>query len=194
MKHRCSNVSVRSNVFVRTNPDLKNDKKFLSQIRGWEAIIKVLGRIAPNQDIRRAATKYLSKAQLAEVAWQSPCAICGAFPEGPVQSSSGVEVQFRCPRGTCRERGFTPRPILLEIDLIRNLTNAFGKTIPDILALALQSFEQTGSDNPSEEPLQPRVNCRRVVVLLTHSQYYFLTDADITSALRSFLERRNVIR
>jgi hypothetical protein len=194
MKPRSSNVTVRSNIFVRANSDPKNDKKFLSQIRGRVAILKVLRRIAPDEDIRRAATKYLSKVQLAEVAWQSPCAICGAFPEGPVQSSTRVEVQFRCPRGTCREGRFIPRPILLEIDLIRNLTDAFGKTIPEILTLALQSVEHTGSDNPSVEQTKPRVNCRRVVVLLTRSQYYFLTDGDVESTLRAFLESRNVIR
>jgi hypothetical protein len=188
-----SNVSVRSNVFIRANCDPLKDKEFLSQIRGREAIQKLLRRIVADQDTGRVARTYLSKTQLAEVAWQSPCAICGALPEGSVQGPNGLEVQFRCPRGSCRGGQLVPRAILLDIHLIRELTIKFGKTIPEILTLALQSFDQSAPDMSASERKNPSVNHRRVTVLLTRSHYHFLTDADIELALGIFLGSDHVI-
>jgi hypothetical protein len=188
-----SNVSIRSNVFVRVESDPANDKEFLSQVRGRESILKLLHRIAPDQDSRQAACKYLSKNQLAEVAWQAPCAICGAFPEGPVQGTNGLEIQFRCPRGTCSAGNLIPRTVLVDILLIRAITNKFGKTIPEILPSALQSASQVARSSFTPGPAHKNSNRRRVVVPLTRSQYHFLTDSDIESALDEFLETRDVI-
>jgi hypothetical protein len=193
MKHLHSNVSIRSNIFVRVSSDLANDKEFLWQVRGREAILKLLHRIASSQDTRQVARKYLSKNQLAQVAWQAPCALCGALPEGPVMGKSGLEIQFRCPRGTCPVGNLMRRTILLEIDLIRRLTNRFGKTVPEILPTALQQIDPLIDTMRSPEPARVNFTRRRVVVFLTRSQYYLLTDTDIESALNDFLETRDVV-
>jgi hypothetical protein len=193
MKTARSNVSVRSNVFVRVNLDPANDKEFLSQVRGREAILKLLHRIAPDQDIRQVALKYLSKNQLAEVAWQAPCATCGALPEGPVQGTKGLEIQFRCPRGTCPTGSVIPRTVLLDIHLIRGITTKFGKTIPEILPSALQTHEQISDRSLTPGSAHAHSNRRRIVVLLTRTQYHFLTDTDIESVLDEFLESGDVI-
>jgi hypothetical protein len=194
MKLLRSNISIRSNVFVRVSSDPVQDKEFLSQIRGREAILKLLHRIAPDQDSRQVARKYLSKNQLAEVAWQAPCAICGALPEGPVQRTTGLEIQFRCPRGTCPTGSLIPRTVLLDVHLIRRITDKFGMPIPKILPSALQEYDQTIPRISAPGAARADSNRRRVVVLLTRSEYHFLIDTDIESALEEFLERGNVIR
>jgi hypothetical protein len=193
MKTSHSNVSVRSNVFIRVSLDPAEDEKFLSQVRGRGAILKLLHRIAPDQDNRRAALKYLSKNQLAEVAWQAPCAICGALPEGPVTGTNALEIQFRCPRGTCPAGNVIPRAVLLDIHLIRGITEKFGKTLPEILPSALQMHDQMTQRSLTPGPTQAHANRRRVVVLLSRSQYHFLSDADIESALNELFESNNVI-
>ncbi len=85
MKLKTPNVSIRSNVFVRVSADLCKDKEFCFQVRGREAILRLLRWIAPDQEVHNLVRKSLSKTQLAELAWQTPCAICGARPEGVVK-------------------------------------------------------------------------------------------------------------
>jgi len=77
---------------------------------------------------------------------------------------------------------------------MRSLANKFRQTVPEIVSVALRSFDPALSDRNGSAQVLPSVAARRrVVVLLTRTQYYFLTDTDISTALYELLER-DVVR
>jgi hypothetical protein len=178
------NITIRSNVFIRNGAGLRSDRAFIAQVRGRSALLHLFRRIEPNGDLATIARKYLTRTQLAEVAWQSPCSICGAFPEGPVTRNGTLEVQFRCPRNTCGASEFLARTVVLSVDLVRRCSDVFKKPISEIVQDALKVHEA-----PAEEPPNG-VKRVSVVVRLTLSQRYFLIDRDIESALWRLLRSR----
>jgi hypothetical protein len=175
------NITIRSNVFVRSTAELRTDNAFIAQVRGRIALLHLLKRLGPNGDLLTTARKYLTRTQLAQVAWQSPCSICGAFPEGPVTRDGTLEIQFRCPRNTCSASEFLPRSVLLSLDLVRRCSDVFKRPIGEIIQEALKVQRTPTQELPSKGPSVP------VVVRLTLAQRYFLTDRDIESATRYFL-------
>lgn len=179
------NITIRSNVFVRNGAELRSDRAFIAQVRGRSAVLHLLKRIEPNSDLAITARKYLTRTQLAEVAWQAPCSICGAFPEGPVTRYGTLEVQFRCPRNTCGASEFLPRTVVLSLDLVRRCSDVFEKPIGEIVQDALKVQQAV----PVEEPRNSVMRVP-VVVRLTLAQRYFLTDRDIESALWLLLHTR----
>lgn len=179
------NITIRSNVFVRDSAELRSDRIFIAQVRGRSALLHLLKRIEPNSDLAVTAQKYLTRTQLAEVAWQAPCSICGAFPEGPVTHHGTLEVQFRCPRSTCSASELLPRTVVLSLDLVRRCSDVFKKPIGEIVQDALKVRQAA----PAEEPRNSVMRVP-VVVRLTLGQRYFLTDRDIESALWFLLRTR----
>lgn len=179
-----TNVTIRSNVFIRSGAELRSDYTFISQVRGRNALMHLLRRLGPSGDVLSTARKYLTRTQLAQVAWQSPCSICGAYPEGPVTRAGSLEIQFRCPRKTCSASEFLPHTVVLSLDLIRRCSDVFKQPIGEIVQDALRMQRAVPQELPSKAI---RV---AVVVRLTLSQRYFLTDRDIESALRQLLHSR----
>lgn len=178
------NVSIRSNVFVRSGTELRNDNAFIAQVRGRNALLQLLRRLEPNGDLLTTARKYLSRLQLAQVAWQSPCSICGAFPEGPITRDGTLEIQFRCPRKICSVSEFLPQTVVLSLDLVRRCSDLFNKPIGEVIQDALKAQQLVPEEQSSSGPRVP------VVVRLTLAQRYFLTDRDIESALIHIMRSR----
>ena len=170
-----SNLTIRSNVFVRTGVALEHDRAFVAQIRGGKAIGKILAILKPDQDKESAARQLLTPRQISEVAWQVRC-VCGAYPEGPVSKATGVEVQFRCPQKSCISSNFRARRILLDPSLVDALTKRFEKTISEIVADALKLGEVAIQEETSGRKFPFSVR-------LTLSQYTMFTDARIEAAL-----------
>jgi hypothetical protein len=179
------NITIRSNVFVRNGAELQSDRAFIAQVRGRSALLRFLKQIEPNGDLATTAHKYLTRAQLAEVAWQAACSICGAFPEGPVTCDGTLEVQFRCPRGTCRASEFLPRTVLLNLDLVRRCSDVFRNPIGEIVQDALKVQRPVAVEESQQSVVRVPV-----VVRLTLAQRYFLTDRDIEAALWHLLQLR----
>jgi hypothetical protein len=177
------NTAVRSNVFVRSNQPLALDIAFLAQVRGHKAISLLLSSLMPGQDAQVAARKLLTARQLSEVAWQVRC-VCGAFPEGPVTTATGVEIKFRCPRGSCVPSNFRPRMVYLQRSLVHDVVSAFGKTLSEIVerALALGELPTRSSALGERSPFPVR---------LTLSQNVMVTDEQIELALFALLERES---
>jgi hypothetical protein len=178
------NITVRSNVFVRSGAELRSDHTFILQVRGRSALLQLLKQLEPNVEPITTARKFLSRTQLAQVAWQSACGVCGGYPEGPVTRNGVLEVQFRCPRQACTASEFTARTVVLSLELVRRCSEVFKKPIDEIIQSALKAYpaQQT---NPEVQPCK----CLRVpvVVRLTLAQRYFLTDRDIESAVTHLL-------
>lgn len=179
-----SNITIRSNVFVRNDPELRNDPSFTAQVRGRNALSTLLRRLEPNGEAFATARTWLTRSQLAQVAWQSPCSICGAFPEGPVTRDGKLEIQFRCPRKTCTSSEFQPRIVVLSLELVRRCSDVFKKQLSEIIQDALAVEGVAPEDTPSKGPRVP------VVVRLTLAQRYFHSDSEIESALRHMLRSR----
>lgn len=173
------NITIRSNVFVRNGQPLANDKNFVAQIRGRNALLRCLKQLHPNGDLLVTARKFLSRKQLAEVAWQSSCSSCGAFPEGAVSRNGSLEVQFRCPRNTCAAKEYLPRTVTLSLEVIRACATKFSEPITEIVqnALRLESVTRSNGSTPSRGHRAP------VAIRLTLAQRYFLSDEDIEAAL-----------
>jgi len=178
------NVTIRSNVIVRNHAELRNDHAFVAQVRGRSALLHLLKRLEPNGDLLTTARKYLTRTQIAQVAWQSPCSICGAFPEGPVSRGGSLEIEFRCPRKTCSVSEFLPRTVVLSLDLVRRCADVFKKPISEIVQDALRVQWSVPEGPPSKARRVP------VVVRLTLAQHYFLTGRDVESALWYLLRSR----
>ena len=178
------NVTIRSNVFVRNGAELRNDHPFIAQVRGRSALLTLLRRLEPNGEPLTTARKYLTRSQLAQVAWQSPCSICGAFPEGPVTRDGKLEIQVRCPRRTCAAAEFLPKTVVLSLDLVRQCSDVFKIPLGEIIQYALSLRGTHPEETSSKGPRVP------VVVRLTLAQRYFFTDREIESALSHALRSR----
>src|SRR5579862_3705758 len=132
-----SNVTIRSNVFVRREKAIAKDTAFISQVRGHSALLRLLHRLAPNENPAQSARRYLTKHQLAQVAWQARCSLCDGLPEGPVSCNGAVEIQFRCPRSTCTPNSFLPRTVLIDVELVKRCSEVLGKPFAEIVQDAL---------------------------------------------------------
>jgi hypothetical protein len=154
------------------------------QVRGRSALLQLLKWLEPNLEPITTARKFLSRTQLAQVAWQSSCSVCGGYPEGPVTRKGVLEVQFRCPRQTCTVSEFTARTVVLSLELVRRCSEVFKKPIDEILQTALKAHLA----QPTAPEIPPGNGLRvPVVVRLTLAQRYFLTDRDIEAAITHLL-------
>lgn len=172
------NITVRPNVFIRSSSELSKDHKFLLEVRGRNALVKVLRRISPSSDLQSAARAHLSQRQVAEIAWDLPCADCGEFPEGTVTRNGQQEIQFRCPKKRCPSRQWVGRRVLLDPQLVERLLSSFGESLTEVSGVALAGYQK------STRPQLPAPKVRRPYTIgLTPSQNYFFSDADIENAL-----------
>lgn len=145
------------------------------QIRGAAAIKKLLARQFPGMDASAAARLIsLTPWQQAQIAYEVPCAECGGLPEGPVRTPDGIEVQFRCPKGKCKETvNFSLRADLNRNILDRGLSR-FGGDPSTLVGAALRKFSQAVKEGVIPPgPLFP------VLIRLTRTQYYLFMSATI---------------
>lgn len=178
-----SNVSVKSNVYTRQPVDLFRDQPFIAQVRGREALVKILRTLRPGGDPISAARGLLTPRQIAELAWERRCDICGAIPEGPVSHSGVEQIEFRCPRGLCKTQAYRNRVVLLDLNLVSEATAKTSLTLPEVVRKALDRFRPS----PGSLPSRRCTTIRRFAVKLTPYEFYFLSDAEIESSLSSFV-------
>lgn len=182
-----SNVTIRSNVFVRRACSLEDDRAFVSQVRGHELLLHLLARLEPGADPVRAARRHFSLAQLAQVAWQARCGHCDALPEGPVLRADRIEVQFRCPRNVCPAANYTAKTVLIDVALVRLCDSVFKKSVAEVVQDALRNPPATSG---LRTPVGDGVQRVPVTVRLTLTQRYFYTDHDIEQAVGRLLTTR----
>jgi len=178
-----SNVSVKSNVYTRQRVDLSRDKAFLAQVRGREALVKILKRLRPTGDLLTSGRTLLTPRQIAELAWEQRCDICEAIPEGPVSRAGVEQIEFRCPRGRCKAQTYRKKTVLLDLNVVAQATAKTQLTAPEVVRKALDRF-RPGADSP---PKSGRSITRPFVLKLTPYEFYFLRDEEIESSLLSFI-------
>lgn len=172
------NITVRSNVFVRTQAELRNDSDFIAQVRGRVALLKLLGRISSLPDAVSEKTG-LSQRQVAELAWEVPCAECGALPEGPITRIGQEEIEFRCPKGQCEQNKLRGRTVLLDPQLVQEAISRWSKPLNEVIQDALKRYrKESGQSVPSDSTRK-----RPFTIRITLSQHYFFSDRDIEAAL-----------
>lgn len=174
------NVAVIPNVYVRSGSPLEADRTFIGQVRGRGAIRLLLQRLAKDQDHKIASRILLTPRQIAESAWQVPCT-CGAIPEGPVRSTTQIDIEFRCPNGHCESTNYRNRLCLLDIALVDRCTKVFGMDIRAVVTKALALPRSMPRGMPSS---------RRglVPIRLTLFEDNMLSDQDIELALLTLVE------
>ena len=178
-----ANVGRRSNVTVVSEERYWDSPTFAPHVRGRSALLTWLEKKNPGASLTDAVYRYLSPRQRADVAWETPCDICGARPEGPVLKGATVEVEFRCPRGTCKASHHTARTLLVDIDLVNRALRR-AKTDPSTL---VQLVLGHGFSGPGE---RPRGRSVPLPVRLTRSQYLALkhhTDAELAAVFHAAL-------
>jgi hypothetical protein len=173
------NVTVRSNIFVRSHFQLRDDSDFIAQVRGRTALLCLLGRISSLSNVLMAARACLSQRQVAEIAWEVPCVECSALPEGAITRMGHEEVEFRCPKGKCEQSKLRGRTILLDPQLVQLATSRWGKPLSEVLQDALKSYRKEASQNGLSESTHKRP----FTIRTTLSQHYFFSDPDIEGAL-----------
>jgi hypothetical protein len=181
-----ANITIRPNVFIRSSTELSKDSNFLQQVRGRNALLTVLRRISPSLDLQSAARTYLSQRQVAELAWDVPCADCGEFPEGAVKRNSKFEIEFRCPKQRCPSRHLIGRTIPLDPELVEQLMKSFGEGITQLAAVALAGYQKS-----TNAQFAPATSRRPYTIGLTSSQNYFFSDKDIETALRQLVQEKH---
>lgn len=179
------NIIIRSNVFIRSSIDIIKDSNFLLQVRGRKALVSVLRRISPSTDLQSAARAHLSQRQVAQVAWEVPCADCGEFPEGAVKRAGKEEIEFRCPKLRCPSRHMVGRRVLLDPELVEQVISSLGDPLSEIVAVALAGYEKSTTGPPALASSR-----RPYTIRLTASQYYFFSDGDIETALKRLVGER----
>jgi hypothetical protein len=188
----CSNITIRSNVFVRRERELVKDSAFISQVRGRSALMTLLRRLAPQEDPARAARRYLDRRQLAQVAWQARCSMCDGFPEGPVSHDGKVEIQFRCPMNTCNANILLPRTVLIDVEVVTRSIAILKKPFAEIVQDALRHENGTSGQFSGEEDMERKKVLVRVSVRLSLSQWHFYTDEQLESAVKTYLARTSL--
>lgn len=158
---------------------MKDDADFISQVRGRTALLKFLGRISSSKDVLTGARACLSQRQIAELVWEVPCAECGALPEGAVTRMGHEGVEFRCPKGKCKESKFRGRTILLDPVLVEEVMSLSRKNLSDALQDALTQYRK----GPSKAVITESTGKRPFTVRIPLSQHYFFSDQDIEAAL-----------
>lgn len=102
-----SNLKRRSNVYLRrTDKALKDDARFVQQVRGAVAIQRLLKMLAVppgragDADVEKLVRQgRLTAAQQQQRQWQIRCSACDAMPCGVGFDGSP---KFRCPLPDCR--------------------------------------------------------------------------------------------
>jgi hypothetical protein len=178
-----SNVAVRSNVHIRQDIELLRDGPFLAEIRGRAALLKVLKRIASPIDPITSARGLFTPRQVAELAWEQRCDVCGAIPEGPVTRNGQVQIEFRCPRGQCQTLMYRRRTALLDLSVVEEATAKTGLTVAEVVRLALDTRDFSTPLGISNQKYVPR----RFTLKLTPYEFYFITDQEINSAMLSLV-------
>jgi len=178
-----ANVGRRSNVVVVSEERYWDTPSFRSHVRGRSALLKWLEKKAPGASLTDAVYYYLSPRQRADVAWETPCEVCGARPEGPVRRGQTVEIVFRCPRGTCSASHHTARTLLVNIRLLNRALRRAG-TDPSSLAQRVLGRGFSDSGKRPSGPLVP------LTIRLTKSQYLALkhhNDAELAAVFYAAL-------
>jgi len=177
-----SSVTVRSNVYVRTNEPLQSDKAFVKRIHGRGAIAKALALLEVNSTDRSQLTRVLTPRQIAEWAWERRCEHCGCIPEGPVFIEGREEIRFRCPLGKCESRELLGRSVLLNPALVDRVTRRTGLPLMQTAQLILSRTDFSRVKRPTT----PSTRRAPFIVALTPWQRYMLTNEDIEAALIAF--------
>lgn len=173
------NITIRSNVFIRSRSQLKDDSEFIAQVRGRTALLGLLGRISSLSDVLMSARACLSQRQVAELVWEVPCAECGALPEGAITRMGREEVEFRCPKGKCEQSKLRGRTILLDPKLVEQTTSLWGRPLSEVIQDALKQYRKEHSQTVPSESTRKRPFTIRIPL----SQHYFFSDRDIEAAL-----------
>ena len=176
-----SNVTVRSNLFIRDQAPVKEDRPFLNQVRGKTALDKLIGQF-PELKSSSFRNSVLNQRQLAELVWETPCTKCGALPEGPIRRDGQLEIAFRCPLAVCKAASYRARTVSLDQNIVRKATIALGLPLSEVVAIALRQID--GEVLSSMGIVSSR---RPFTVRLSPSQYHFLTDVDIEAALAALV-------
>lgn len=181
-----SNVSLLSNVYLRAECDAREDVRFQEQVRGRKALLRLLGIVAPGEDVKRAAQRHLSGRQRAELDWQTRCAECNAYPFGPVLRKGARHLEFRCPRRVCPVSLTTTRYPRLNRTIVEEVAARMG--MPAIYAPhAITKLLQNRDIPSAEEYVQDRKELCYYAVRLSWTQYYSLSDEDIEAELKRIL-------
>jgi len=184
-----SSVTLRSNVFLRTEQPLAEDLSFLRRVHGRSAISRMLALLHTNQMPASQLKHILTSRQAAEWAWEHRCDRCGCVPEGPVMVNGHEEIKFRCPLGICRSREFAGKSILLDPALVDRLTRHTGLPLIQAVQFVLARTE-VSSLEVSALPLALRR--RPFTVALTPWQRYMLTNEQIEAALKRYLDEETL--
>jgi hypothetical protein len=176
-----SNVTIRSNLFVRQQVPIKEDRLFVRQVRGKTALGKLIAQF-PELESSGYRNSVLNQRQVAELVWEMPCTKCGAIPEGPVLGDGSPEITFRCPLAVCRAASYRARTILLDANIVRGVTSAVGLPLSEVVVIALRN-----TDGKALSTVGIASSRRPFTVRLSPSQYHFLSDTDIEAALAALI-------
>jgi hypothetical protein len=172
-----SNLKLRSNLFPKRG---NGQTRLEYQISGAAALKKYLMQIAPGADIAAAARQHLLPWQQAQLAYELPCSECGGIPEGPVRTSKGVEVEFRCPRGQCgNSRGFS-LTVDLSIELVQQVSQRIGGDVFALIGMAFCDYSQVVGQGSS--PSAPTIQ-RPIRVTRTQHYLYSIETLPRVSAI-----------
>jgi hypothetical protein len=178
-----SNVTLLPNVHLRAECNVREDVRFQQQVRGREALLRLLRMVEPGGHVESAARRYLTGWQRAELGWQTRCAECNAYPFGPVRRKGVRHLEFRCPRRVCPASSTTTRSLRLNQTVVEEVTARMD--LPAIHAIT--KLLQDRDIRPAGAYVQDREELCYYPVRLSWTQYYSLSDEDVEAELKRIL-------
>lgn len=174
-----SNVALFSNVYLREASPLSEDTRFQKQVRGRDALKRLLATVAPGSALEAAARRYLDPRQRAELDCVR-CVACGAFPLGTTRCNGVSVFDFRCPLGVCPQAR-AHRFVRLDFDVVSRFAR---HVIAPTHVAALQNLFNDGRIVPTPGYVQDcRADLRPYPARMSWTDYYVLTDSDIEAEM-----------
>lgn len=178
-----SNLSLISNVYKRKDVSLKLDPVFQQKVHGRDALLRLLREIDDGSGVHASAFRFLTPEQRAELDQQTRCAVCHAYPIGPVRSNGHTEIVFRCPRQHCERAQGRGRAVRLSRSVVEAITVKLQLPLREAVTLVLGTQIEPAAANYTQ-----RADAALFSVWLSWTQYYHLSDRDIEAELVRVLE------
>lgn len=174
------NITIRSNIYIRIMDSIKEDRKFISQVRGRAALKRLLRIVGASED----TPGFLTARQRAEIRWEVPCSLCHSYPEGAVVRDGLEMVVFRCPRGHCTGSTTVARTVLLSRCDLSELMSKTGAQSPSAAVEVALSQWKGGVPETRREPSSDLI---RLPLRLSLTRAQLLDDVTIGALIRDFV-------
>lgn len=181
-----SNININSNIYIRSNPDLKKDKQYIEKITGAERIRKIKERYYGIESIKMSDVQN----KIAENDTVCSYAKNGEKSFGPVMVNGIVKWENRCEYSDCPEYNITCKPDRVYERIHESFFENDSEDKNSLWEL-YEHLKFTNQDNTEENPKEYTAPTEQAIEEIKESnkKYIKITDSDciISAPLNSHI-------